>query len=545
MLTLFCLCNVDYCSEIPCKCCIGFCKFFSDQLDKQYFFVLQTPSTTGSIFNKAKTCIFCNCKQKKSGNKVISLIHPQNEEFSHRLQRMATILHDSKILLKLKSQSIAYHKPCYAGYQTKERRLFDEHVETSWHASRDLHKQAFECISNYIAEEIIVNNKVMYLAKLFLRYQAVILEFENDIIEPADLVNYRVETLEKKLLKNFGDTITIEASTGPRHQKIVYKTDIEVSIMANNTKFLERKNDEKFDEVSFHLRNCIKKNYHQPLPSRLTADDVMRGECEIPKLLYDFMMNLVRGPDTSNKKSHEIVIQVTSICSDIIYAVTRGRCKPAKKLTLGLAVKSLTNSRQVMTMLNRYGHAISYNLAEELETEMTYTSVKDNNIIPTGIIPTDGCSTHVAFDNFDRFVDTTSGKDTMHDTVGIIYQFPPTQAEDSNVEATTSSMSLIDDNNTEAQEPSRKRSKRRTFTGISRDVQAYYSKPTTSMELISTNSFINTIEAYNGATEIAIKKDILWVLSLLRNDSVSIWLGFNCMTSIDLSEIQNWNIYPQ
>jgi len=33
--------------------------------------------------------------------------------------------------------------------------------------------------------------------------------------------------------------------------------------------------------------------------------------------------------------------------------------------------------------------------------------------------------TGVAFDNFDRFVETSSGKDTLHDTVGIIYQNDP------------------------------------------------------------------------------------------------------------------------
>ena len=30
--------------------------------------------------------------------------------------------------------------------------------------------------------------------------------------------------------------------------------------------------------------------------------------------------------------------------------------------------------------------------------------------------------TGVAWDNFDRFVETKSGKDTLHDTVGVAYQ---------------------------------------------------------------------------------------------------------------------------
>ena len=32
------------------------------------------------------------------------------------------------------------------------------------------------------------------------------------------------------------------------------------------------------------------------------------------------------------------------------------------------------------------------------------------------------CGTGVAWDNFDRFVETITGKETLHDTVGITYQ---------------------------------------------------------------------------------------------------------------------------
>lgn len=86
-------------------------------------------------------------------------------------------------------------------------------------------------------------------------------------------------------------------------------------------------------------------------------------------------------------------------------------------------------------------------MAEELETEMTYTSIQDNKVIPKGITAANGHSTHVAFDNFDRFVDTTSRKDTMHNTVGIIYQFPSDEADNfDDGEATTSSVPQVNDN---------------------------------------------------------------------------------------------------
>lgn len=240
------------------------------------------------------------------------------------------------------------------------------------------------------------------------------------------------------------------------------------------------------------------------------------------------MRNLIQGPNVYEDNSNQTMTKITFICSDIIYAATRGRCNPAESLTLGLAMKSLTNSRQVITMLNRHGHTIGYNLAEELEIEMTYTSVQNNIVIPTGITATNRLCTHVALDNFDRFVDTTSGKDTMHDTVGIIYQFPRTDDFD-HLEATTSSAPLVNVNEHE-QAPLRKR---RRFSEISREIRPYHSKPKATLQLLTVDSFSNRIEECKGATEIAMDKDLLWIMSLSRIDSVPMWLGYNCMMLTD------------
>ncbi|XP_044590474.1 uncharacterized protein LOC123269040 [Cotesia glomerata] len=498
-------------------------------------------SSSASRSNNKITCLFCNHKQKKCGKQVLNLIFPQGDESIQQIKKIATNVHDSEILSKLENQTVAYHKSCYAIYQTKEKRYFEEHKESSWHNSRHFHKQAFESLTDFITDEIIENNRVMYLAQLLSRYKALLFEFGLNEIEAADVEGYRAEMLEKKLFKKFGDIITIEASTGPRYQKIVYKTDFDVSIIANTTKFLENENANKFQDVAFYLRHVIKNIDHKPLPQNLTAEDVIRGECEIPPVLFDFIQNLITGPDIANADSNETTVKITSICSDIIYAVSKGRCKPNKNLTLGLAVKSLTNSRQVLTILNKYGHTIGYNLAEELETEMTYTSVQHNTVIPTGITAASGCSTHVAFDNFDRFVETSSGKDTMHDTVGIIYQFPFEQiADPDDVKAATSSTLLLDDNQ-DVHGPQRKR---RRFAGISREIRPYYSKPTTCMQLFTKESFVNTIDECKGATMIATEKDLLWVMSLLRKDSAPMWLGYNCTMSSDPSPIQNIEYLP-
>ncbi|KAK9873498.1 hypothetical protein WA026_022910 [Henosepilachna vigintioctopunctata] len=48
--------------------------------------------------------------------------------------------------------------------------------------------------------------------------------------------------------------------------------------------------------------------------------------------------------------------------------------------------------------------------------------MQKSTICPEAITKNQNLCTGVAVDNFDRFVETKSGKDTLHDTVGIIYQ---------------------------------------------------------------------------------------------------------------------------
>ncbi|GFV92982.1 hypothetical protein TNCV_3426941 [Trichonephila clavipes] len=87
-----------------------------------------------------------------------------------------------------------------------------------------------------------------------------------------------------------------------------------------------------------------------------------------------------------------------------------------------MTVKGLTSSRKMINILNRHGYCCNYNTLEELETEATISSVNRSQICPPDIIQSPSLSTGVAFDNIDRYVDTLTEKDTLHDTVGIIYQ---------------------------------------------------------------------------------------------------------------------------
>ena len=113
---------------------------------------------------------------------------------------------------------------------------------------------------------------------------------------------------------------------------------------------------------------------------------------------------------------------VESLAADIVFSMTNGRKKPSKYLKLGLAIKSVTGSKKLIRMLNRYRHCVSYTTREKLETELTFAVTSVSKISPSDLVPDSSLTVGIAYDNFDQFVDTLSGKSTLHNTVGIVYQ---------------------------------------------------------------------------------------------------------------------------
>ena len=78
----------------------------------------------------------------------------------------------------------------------------------------------------------------------------------------------------------------------------------------------------------------------------------------------------------------------------------------------------MTGSKKVC----RLGHCASYHTITENENEITIEATKSVKATPFGMSLNASAATDVAWDNFDRFAATKSGKDTLHNTVGIAYQ---------------------------------------------------------------------------------------------------------------------------
>lgn len=346
-----------------------------------------SPTVSTQPGKTPRVCIFCDIAVKRAGGKRFQTITSNCPETLKRLKESAERLEDTRLVNKLIGCNVLnYHKICKLNfYKSCEKSVQDDQDAGIWHGTRQIHNTAFEVFSIFIQEEIVKKEKVFYLQDLNIKYKNLLLEISDGKYNSDFFSNYKVDHLQTKIMQHFGDVLTIEPSGGHRNKKIVYNREMDVTKLLNESAFDENAEQNKQESVAYAIRNAVKMIERNPLPDKVQVEDLLNGECQIPEMLFAFISNLIQGPDYRRKNSSENDIKIKSLCQDIIYAITKGRVKPAKHLMLGLTMKSLTSSRKVLTILNKYGHSISYSAAEELETELTYTAYSNNDLIPPGI----------------------------------------------------------------------------------------------------------------------------------------------------------------
>ena len=67
-------------------------------------------------------------------------------------------------------------------------------------------------------------------------------------------------------------------------------------------------------------------------------------------------------------------------------------------------------------------HCGSNSTVEKLESKLNFEVKKNSKETSLGMKSTPEFNTLITWNKFDRFVETKSGKDTLHDTAGIAYQ---------------------------------------------------------------------------------------------------------------------------
>lgn len=359
----------------------------------------------------AKACIFCNFVRKKNKGRWQNVHSCENDSVLNNIISLATKRVDSSLLQKiskLKSENIKieYHSICLHNYKNNENLPTDMN-RTNWHIMRDIHKIVFQEICAFITENIITKSRNYFLQFLYTLYKDSLAKkckkkgLQTDV--SANL--FTSQHLEQKILTTFNKKIKIIIM---RNKKIV--TSKRDNVALDEIEFQNIQNSDILQRAALLLRQDIMKIETNKFPEKLSEQHLINGECSIPSAINDFYVTLLSGCSRRRKRSSNCLRIAKSFSQDIIYAVRNGSVKTSKHVTLGMALKNLTSSRKVIDILNRYGHCCSYNVLEELETEATFSCSNRSDICPQDILQTRNLLTGIAFDNFDRFVDTSTGK---------------------------------------------------------------------------------------------------------------------------------------
>lgn len=234
----------------------------------------------------------------------------------------------------------------------------------------------------------------------------------------------------------------------------------------------------------------------------------------------------MQGPQSSSKNTIK-QNKILAICSSIILTASNGLIKPSNCLMLALTTKSLTGCRRMIEILNQMGHCVSYTVTEEMETELAYACSSNNRILPYGLIDNNPqLHTHVAFDNYDKYVETSTGKDTLHDTVGIAFQ---------NLSLGTLSENLENINhNVETQSRRRK-----YFSSFDDTINPYMKK----CQQIS--NLIGTTPLTPDNWQVIIDTSSLWMFNhAIKASGAKKWFAWHSERLIDVNPIQKIGYLP-
>ena len=462
-------------------------------------------------------CIFCDKKDKYlTGSKTREPLMQSLELRSDAKVRQAAINKLDNKVLAITSQNIVaaeahYHKTCYRNYTRDEKPKAATAIMTNEEvAYQEAEQQSFLMLFKYIRDTMFTDPQAIRLTHLTDKLVEFMKTYGYD-----DVKQQTKNHIRRKLDADFGDSLHFISEENGR--VLVYPDNLSLAqalrdnfILKDKIQELESTNDIRniIKQSAVHIRGQIKSMPKMPWPPN--PDELNANYLKLPETLILFISNLLIRKSVEGTPRQQRVVQ--SLGQDCVYAVSGGLTIPAKHILLPWGFKSLTGNVEVIRVLNRLGHSISYSKLEELDTLLCLQKQAreaDKGIpLPSNSHPC--VPTALAFDNIDRLEETLSGGGTSHRVNGIIVQPQVSTAKIPPKEVTVVTK------------------KSRSIAPVPLDVPEYNAgtregPPSTRPVTINHASEIESV----------MEKNIIWSLARMTDTAeqlVPSWTGFNIVT---------------
>ena len=324
-------------------------------------------------------------KRRKLKGKWYELGKAETFNAEMNIRNAAKCLNDQELLRKIgtydfgfdpnfPAMEVQYHHQCKKEYFNKFS--FECRQKERSRKDKKAKKIAFSNIVKMINNNFIGKNNPMQLVDLLDRDKTVYFDEGGDEIKSQ---RFNVQNLAKKLRKNFEESdLKIQADSA--RKIIVWHGDLTYSSALNIAKQHSQIADNSIWGCAMKLRKEILSIQPKPLEEPLNAQKVLAGEVEPPDSLKEFFTTLYGGNSSGLSARKERFVD--SSAADVMYACSGEKFLPGKHLSLGLTVKSITGSKNAVTLLNKFGHCASNEKIRRIDIGIESTISQQDTLLP-------------------------------------------------------------------------------------------------------------------------------------------------------------------
>lgn len=378
-----------------------------------------------------KECAICQTVKtdSKDRRRKEKLTTCETMQAGRTLLEAAKLRGDQRLSVALRDQDpiaieLCYHRTCYRTYTNlKQMEVIKKNEEGKLESRYD---DAFQLLKSEMEPKLFGQLEVLRISDLRQRYVELLSQL--GIQNPL----YHSEKLKIRMQKAYPGRISFWHPKHRSQAEIVYCEDVPkgqiiecgLNRSMENEMFITEPEDASLKNHVFHASKTVRS-------ALLSQESYIKEESVlVPNVVYNLLAWILSEcgePEEDNDEKVDVEEHcrriVLSLAQDLSYNVSHGRQKTPKHVALPLTVKNLTGSREVITLLNRYGHGISYDQVLEIETRLgeNHLEAQEHGVVLPSVVSPNVFSTF-CWDNIDLLEETLSGRGTTHCTNGIVVQ---------------------------------------------------------------------------------------------------------------------------
>ncbi|XP_032239735.1 uncharacterized protein LOC116619256 [Nematostella vectensis] len=283
-----------------------------------------------------------------------------------------------------------YHTTCRRDY-TRPSKPGDVIDETTEDKHSAIESKAYEKLFDYIRSHILETPSIVRFTDITEKFVSLMKEPGAQEVRESTKRNHR-----RKLENEYQSLLQFEDLLDNKRLFVIPETLSRVQLAKEFVKLSERQelaskdgSAEVISRVALDLRHTIRSTESSMVWPQ-NQSDLSLESIQIPENVKAFLFMLLTGQTDPTASSQRVDHLVNSFGQDLLYGTTCGRIKTPKHILLPYAVKSLTNNIELIQILNRCGHGISYSQIEELNTALCLqklAATPENMISNPGQVP--------------------------------------------------------------------------------------------------------------------------------------------------------------